>query len=121
MSSTIRARSSRLRTSRVTSLKTRTSCFKVEVLEDDDSEDVGPNNKDPGDKVHDVNDLTDVGYSMNLVRLEDFVHEVSDIEDLVLDVRASSSTSRTSSSTSRTTSSVLDIKNEVLDVEDDVL
>ena len=96
MSSTIRARSSRLRTSRVTSLKTRTSCFKVEVLEDDDSEDVGPKNKDTGDKVHDVNDLTDVGYSMNLVRLEDFVHEVSDIEDLVLDVRASSSTSRTS-------------------------
>ena len=67
-------------------MKTRTSCFKVEVLEDDDSEDVGPNNKDPGDKVHDVNDLRDVGYSMNLVRLEDFVHEVSDIEDLVIDI-----------------------------------
>ena len=34
--------------------------FKVEVLEDDDRENVGPNNKDPEDKVLDVNDLTDV-------------------------------------------------------------
>ncbi len=64
-----------------------------------------------------MNDLTDVGYSMNLVRLEDFVHDVSDTEDLVLDVRASSSsTSRTSFLMSRTEDIVFDVEDEVLEM-----
>ena len=58
----------------------------------------------------------------DLVRLEDFVYEVPEIEDLVFDVEDLVSDARASSSTSRTsasrTSSLISMRTFVLDIED---